>query len=198
MKNGNSSLRGFGSCRLDLKLKLLWSDDRPVQLPLKAAELLCVLVEGRGRVLTKEEIWSSVWNDAFVEETNLSHNIYLLRKALKGVGQAGVIENVPRRGYRFSGEVYEIPDDEFVLQRHALTTTTIEFEEGHDTGANVPEATPPRMSYRRLTSVLLAIGFAVLSISGAIWIYRASASQPSAPSIRSLAVLPFKEIEPNK
>src|SRR5678815_804318 len=98
MTNGYSSLREFGTCRLDIQNKLLWAGERPVQLPLKAVELLCVLVEGRGAVITKEEIWHSVWNDTFVEETNLTHNIYLLRKALKDLGQDNLIETVPRRG----------------------------------------------------------------------------------------------------
>src|SRR5436309_1062252 len=128
MINGHSTLRAFGNCRLDTQKKLLWADDRPTDLPLKAIELLCLLVEGRGALLTKDQIWHDVWKDAFVEETNLTHNIYLLRKALKDLGHGGLIETVPRRGYRFSGEVYELPDEEIVLQRHALTRTTIEIE----------------------------------------------------------------------
>ena len=60
MTNGHSSLRAFGNCRLDTRKKLLWAGDRPVQLPLKAVELLCVLVEGRGALLTKDEIWQDV------------------------------------------------------------------------------------------------------------------------------------------
>src|SRR3989440_10361245 len=132
MTNGHSSLRAFGNCRLDTRKKLLWAGDRPVQLPLKAVELLCVLVEGRGAVLTKDEIWQDVWHDAFVEETNLTHNIYLLRKALKGLGHGGLIETVPRRGYRFSSAVYELPDEEIILQRQAPTRTTIEYRDGYD------------------------------------------------------------------
>ena len=124
MTNGHSSLRAFGTCRLDTQKKLLWADDRPIDLPLKAIELLCLLVEGRGSLLTKDQIWHDVWKDAFVEETNLTHNIYLLRKALKDLGHGGLIETVPRRGYRFSGEVYELPEDEIVLQRHSPAART--------------------------------------------------------------------------
>jgi eukaryotic-like serine/threonine-protein kinase len=48
----------------------------------------------------------AVWPDSFVEEANLSYNISLIRKAL-GEGKNGerYIKTVPKRGYRFVGEV---------------------------------------------------------------------------------------------
>ena len=67
MNNGHSSLREFGRCRLDVEKKLLWADGETVQLPPKAVDLLCLLVEKRGEVVTKDEIWKDVWNDAYVE-----------------------------------------------------------------------------------------------------------------------------------
>ena len=47
MLNERSGLREFGKFRLDLKKKLLWLNQEPVPLPLKAVDLLCVLVEKR-------------------------------------------------------------------------------------------------------------------------------------------------------
>ena len=94
MNNRHSSLREFGNCRLDVGKKVLWSNGETVQLPLKAVELLCLLVDNRGAVVTKEEIWHSVWNNAFVEETNLTHNIYVLRKALKDLGEEQLIKTI--------------------------------------------------------------------------------------------------------
>src|SRR6266571_1106671 len=99
MINKHSGLREFGKFRLDLDRKLLWLGPEPVSLPLKAVDLLCLLVEKRGEVVSKDEIWHEVWNDAFVEETNLTHNIYILRKALKDLGEVDLIKTVPRRGY---------------------------------------------------------------------------------------------------
>ena len=66
---------------------------------LKAVELLCVLVDRPGEIVGKDEIWQAVWQDTFVEETNLTHNIYLLRKTLKDLGEADLITTVPRRGH---------------------------------------------------------------------------------------------------
>ena len=98
MNNEFEPLREFGKCRLDVEKKFLWCGDQPVQLPLKAIELLCVLVESGGTVVTKDEIWQSVWQNSFVEETNLTHNIYLLRKTFKDLGEPDLIQTVPRRG----------------------------------------------------------------------------------------------------
>ena len=67
----------FGEFRLDARKKVLWHRETLVSLPLKAVELLIVLAERRGEVVSKNELMESVWKDAYVEESNLSHNVYL-------------------------------------------------------------------------------------------------------------------------
>ena len=119
----------FGNCRLDLKNRFLWCGSDHVSVTPKALDLLCVLVEGRGDVVTKQEIWEKVWNDSFVEETNLARNIYLLRKTLKELGQHEVIKTVPRRGYRFIGEVRESPRDEVLVESRSSTKTLTEIRD---------------------------------------------------------------------
>ena len=54
-----------------------------------------------------------LWPDSFVEEANLTQNIYVLRKALDtGDGAESYIETIPRRGYRFAAQVKELPENE--------------------------------------------------------------------------------------
>jgi len=183
MNNGHSSLREFGRCRLDFEKKVLWANGETVQLPLKAVELLCVLVDSRGAVVTKEEIWHSVWNDSFVEETNLTHNIYVLRKALKDLGEGQLIRTIPRRGYRFTGEVREIPVDDIIIERHALTRTTIEVEDA--------SATNTRIRGSRLALPLLAAAAVIAIVAAVAW----TLEWPALRSpIKSLAVLPLKNV----
>ncbi|MEM7048414.1 MAG: winged helix-turn-helix domain-containing protein [Acidobacteriota bacterium] len=100
----------------------------PVGLTPKAFDTLQLLVERRGEVLSKEEMLESLWPGSFVEESNLSQNIYTLRKALGE--QRAFIETLPRRGYRFVGPVREgsadapaaaVPDSLAVLPFTALT-----------------------------------------------------------------------------
>src|SRR5213082_444670 len=103
----------FGPYRLDSGERLLLRGDEVVPLTPKAFEMLLVLVENSGHVLTKEELMKRVWPDTIVEEANLSHNIYKLREAL-GEGRSGekYIKTVPRRGYRFVAKVTQVRDAE--------------------------------------------------------------------------------------
>jgi tetratricopeptide (TPR) repeat protein/DNA-binding winged helix-turn-helix (wHTH) protein len=96
----------FGLFCLDSHRRALLRKGRPLALPPKALDLLTILVENSGRLITKEELLERVWPDTFVEEGNLTVNIFLLRKAL-GKGRKGqqYIETVPKRGYRFAARV---------------------------------------------------------------------------------------------
>jgi DNA-binding winged helix-turn-helix (wHTH) protein/pimeloyl-ACP methyl ester carboxylesterase len=96
----------FGQFSLDVSKQLLFADDEIVTLTPKAFDTLLVLVENRGRVLSKEELMHLVWPDQFVEENNLAQNIHVIRKSLHdGVGGLKYIETIPKRGYRFVAEV---------------------------------------------------------------------------------------------
>ena len=99
-KNGVSY--EFDAFSVDAEQCLLFRDGEPVPLAPKVVETLVALVEHRGRVMTKDELMERLWPDTFVEQSNLSQNVFLLRKAL---GEAEYIETVPRRGYCFRGEV---------------------------------------------------------------------------------------------
>jgi DNA-binding winged helix-turn-helix (wHTH) protein/Tol biopolymer transport system component len=95
----------FGDFRLDpADCKLLCAGE-PVALTPKAFDLLLLLIESRGRLIEKETLMKRLWPDAFVDEANLANNISLLRKALGE--SANMIQTVPRRGYRFVGDVRE-------------------------------------------------------------------------------------------
>ena len=84
-------------------------------------------MDHEGEVVTKDALMKTVWGETFVEESNLSHNIYLLRKTLKNLGGENFIETVPRRGYRFAGETHEATDEEeIVIERHTTTRSLLE------------------------------------------------------------------------
>jgi len=83
-----------------------------VPLKPKVIDTLVLLIEGRGRVLRKEELMRALWPHTFVEESNLTQNIYTLRKVLGQDCREGVryIETIPKRGYRFVADVKELRD----------------------------------------------------------------------------------------
>jgi DNA-binding winged helix-turn-helix (wHTH) protein/Tol biopolymer transport system component len=93
----------FANFRIDGDLCALLQDGRTVPLTPKAFDTLLLLVENRGRLLEKELMMQRLWPDAVVEEANLANNISLLRKVLGD--RADAIQTVPRRGYRFVGDV---------------------------------------------------------------------------------------------
>ncbi len=102
MSNGVNNLYEFGSFRLDGDTGTLWRDNDLVSLSPKALELLTLLIERRGEIVSKQEIFDRIWADTFVEDGVLTQNIYTLRNAL-GTDENGkqFIENIARRGYRF-------------------------------------------------------------------------------------------------
>lgn len=103
----------FGPFRLDPKEHTLLRDGRPIPLRPKVFDLLLVLIENRGHLVDKEQLMSVVWQEQFVEEGNINKNVSMLRRAL-GEGDNGqqFIETVPKRGYRFIGDVRKVKTDE--------------------------------------------------------------------------------------
>jgi len=92
----------FGPFTIDLVNRQLLRDGELIPLQPKTFDLLAALVERRGRLVTKDELLDSVWPGTAVEESNLSQNVYLLRKVLgQDVRGQPYIETIPRRGYRF-------------------------------------------------------------------------------------------------
>jgi DNA-binding winged helix-turn-helix (wHTH) protein/Tfp pilus assembly protein PilF len=98
----------FGPFRLDVANRLLLRGGEPLPLTPKAVETLLALIRNGGEVIRKDDLMKLVWPGQFVEEGNLTQHIYLLRKTLKqGASGRNYIETLPRRGYRFVGEVRE-------------------------------------------------------------------------------------------
>lgn len=106
MTKHHGHLYAFGPFLLDSGQRLLLRDGQPVPLPPKLIDTLVPLVRNAGRLVGKDELMGEVWPDAFVEEANLSKNIFLLRQVLgEGAGGREYIETLPKRGYRFVASV---------------------------------------------------------------------------------------------
>jgi pimeloyl-ACP methyl ester carboxylesterase/DNA-binding winged helix-turn-helix (wHTH) protein/class 3 adenylate cyclase len=96
----------FDAFQVDVNERLLLKDNREVPLTPKVFDTLLVLLENSSHVMTKKELMQQVWPDSFVEENNLAQNISILRKALGKSGEGEqYIQTVPKRGYRFVGDV---------------------------------------------------------------------------------------------
>lgn len=104
MSNDPRDLITFGSFRLCPASRTLRQAAGAIPLAPKTFDLLLLLAESRGRVLTKKELMDTLWRDVFVEEASLVYQISALRKALGDEG-SGWVESVPRIGYRFTAPV---------------------------------------------------------------------------------------------
>lgn len=160
-----NELREFGKFRLDAEKKILWHEDEPISLPLKEIELLLVLTE-TNELVTKEEILNRVWHDSFVEESNLSSHIYRLRKMFAKYGESeNLIRTVPKRGYRFTGEVIRFSAaPELIIEKQTLTQTLVEEIEPP---LNVKQLPPQKKHGFAVVGLILLL---ILS-AAAIWAY---------------------------
>ncbi len=96
----------FGEFFLDPKEMVLLQNGKPVSIPLKALQLLLILIENHGHLVEKDQLMNAVWAGSFVEEGNLAFTIRKLRAIFDDdAREPRFIENVPRRGYRFIAEV---------------------------------------------------------------------------------------------
>src|SRR5205814_2345631 len=142
-----------------------------------------------------------LWPDSFVEESNLTQNIYTLRKALGG---ADYIETVPRRGYRFAAEIREWEEGPAELLVKESTRSSIIIEEEEEAGEQTLVEAPPetgkllqvgsaKQAGRRTGLAVLAAALtlaAALGVASYSW-KRGEAGRAGAESaVRSIAVLP--------
>lgn len=110
----------FGPFRLLPDQRVLLEGTRTVRLGSRALDLLILLVRNAGTILGNDEINAHIWQDRFVDGTNLRVHIASLRKALgDGQGDARYIANIPGRGYSFTAPVVashhtsELPGEPF-------------------------------------------------------------------------------------
>ena len=103
----------FGPFHMDPDKQVLLRGHEPVSVTPKAFETLLALVRRSRDVVSKEELLKEVWPDSIVEESNLSQNIFLLRKALGDTAEnRQYIVTLPGRGYRFAATVRTITEQE--------------------------------------------------------------------------------------
>lgn len=193
MSSKKGHLREFGKFRLDAEKKVLWFADEPVNLQLKEIELLCVLTENSGEVVTKDELLNRVWKDSFVEESNLARHIYRIRKVFSEHGEAEeLIKTVPRRGYRFTGEIREERAD-LIIEKHSISQTLIEELENsvEPNVKTIPRPSSPVKARRFLIPAVICL----IIFTTAFGYYFYNRAPVSAPPIRSIAVLPLQSLE---
>jgi Tol biopolymer transport system component/DNA-binding winged helix-turn-helix (wHTH) protein len=143
----------LGPFRISVGERVLRREDRIVPLTPKCFDTLLVLAQHAGNVVEKERLMRVVWPDSFVEESNLSQNIFVLRKTLGETPEgAKYIQTIPKRGYRL-----------VVPAAEAVPVTLPQ-------GAAALPASPPAGKRRISLSIAaaIAIGLALIAAPG-VW-----------------------------
>ncbi len=122
-------LYAFGPFCVDPEKETLCRAGEPIPLTPKTFQILLVLVRHSKELVTKDDLMKTVWPDTFVEEANLSRNIFMLRKALGESAQdRQYIITVPGRGYRLAESVHLVPDQELSIVAANHSKVQVEVE----------------------------------------------------------------------
>jgi eukaryotic-like serine/threonine-protein kinase len=169
----------FGPFRMDPDKQVLLRENQPIPITPKAFETLLVLVRRSRDLVTKEELLKEIWPDSFVEESNLSQNIFMLRKALGDTAEnRQYIVTLPGKGYRFAAPVRAVTQQGDVLVAHARARTQIVIEENE--AETEQAALPPRTQPRRAFYYYVAAAIVLSAVlAGGLFLRRSPATSPA-------------------
>jgi DNA-binding winged helix-turn-helix (wHTH) protein/tetratricopeptide (TPR) repeat protein len=120
----------FGPFRVDPEKETLVRAGELVSITPKTFQILLVLIRNSREIVTKDDLMKTVWPDTFVEEANLSRNIFMLRKALGETAQDHrYIVTVPGQGYRLAEDVRLVPDQELTVVAASHSLFKVEVKE---------------------------------------------------------------------
>jgi TolB-like protein/DNA-binding winged helix-turn-helix (wHTH) protein/tetratricopeptide (TPR) repeat protein len=185
----------FGAFEINLQSGELRKSGMRLRLSGQPLQVLAILVERSGEVVTREELHSKLWSaDTFVDfDHGLNNAVARIREVLDDSAEAPrYVETIPRRGYRFIAPLTD-------LLPATLPPSTAELRVGSAHEITRPASGPsvlPTEKRFRSTHLMLLGGAAVLVLfTFAFALYRSShVKGTSKPAIKSLAVLPLKNL----
>jgi TolB-like protein/DNA-binding winged helix-turn-helix (wHTH) protein/Flp pilus assembly protein TadD len=175
----------FGVFEADLGARELTKLGKILPLQEQPFQLLAMLLEKPGELVTREELRLRLWPQTVVDfDHGLNKAINKVRDALGDSAEnPRFIQTVSRRGYRFLADVTEVSTEQ-------VETTLGDMGSGDSGTRRDPRPAEPRSP--RIVAATLAGAALLLVVAVAIWIR--STSTGRLPSIRSLAVLPLENL----
>jgi len=168
-----------------------------IALTPKVFDTLVFLVERAGRLVSKEELIQGVWPRGFVDESNLTKHIWLIRRALGDADQgAEFIETVPKIGYRFVAPVMR-----GAVAAAAPQTPPVIASERRRAGYGwrvLLERGGGRTNRAAIAAAVLVAIAAVVALGMHYWNQKAAQPATVAIADKSIAVLPFADMSEKK
>ena len=189
MESHNQQIYKFDDFQLDVCERQLFRNGQVIPVPPKVFDTLLVLIENRGRLLTKDFLMQQIWTESFVEESCLTQYIFQLRKALgEDSHGSSYIETIPTRGYRFhaqienNGEENPLPTASMAQEAYQPVTPS-NSEIAISSLVSRPLPTPSRSasSIGKYGAVFLS----VFVLIGAVSFFQKMMSQPVNTAIRT-------------
>ncbi len=185
----------FGAFEINLQSGELRKSGMRLRLSGQPLQVLAILVERSGEVVTREELHSKLWSaDTFVDfDHGLNNAVARIREVLDDSAEAPrYVETIPRLGYRFIA-----PLTDLLPAKLPPSTAELRVGSAHEITrpASGPSVLPTEKRFRS-THLMLLGGAAVLVLfTFAFALYRSShVKGTSKPAIKSLAVLPLKNL----
>ncbi len=173
----------FAEFEIDAKSGRLVGDGKLLALSAKTFDLLVFLAANAGRIVSKDEILNSVWENQFVEEANLPVQISALRKALGDQKDAPrFLVTMPGKGYKFVAEV--------MLSETSAAADGFSAAESHISDFQIKNQRPKTKNQSPKIYLLGAL-ILLTAIISAVYFWRQT---PTAAPVKNLAVLPFKSL----
>ena len=163
----------FGDIEVDIATREMTRAGETVLLNAKTFDLLQVLVENRGKILSKDELLEIVWPGQFVEENNLTVQMSTLRKAL-GNGKP-VIKTIPGKGYSFVADVTTVNDPtDVVVESHEISRIVVEeFSPTSELSSERRLVAKPRS--KSVAIYLVAASMLIATLAGAFYLWSSGA-----------------------
>jgi len=198
MPSLTSNIYTFGEFQLDPQKRVLRRGEEPIALTPKAFEVLVLLIQHSGEIVRKDELMKVVWPDSFVEESNLTQTVFMVRKALGETPDQRYILTIQGRGYRFAAEVKDLSEN-----GHAGTNPSASLSADSSLSSGQALVSPSQTGASGVTQpvkkawLLLGAAAVVVVVAGLAAYLRWSASPSPSQEPRSrimLAVLPFQNL----
>ena len=96
-------VNSFGNLEVDLKTRMVYNAGEPVPLTETEFAILECLVKNRGRTVTTQELYETVWNEKFLPgsgNTIMVHVLNLRKKLEEDISKPKIIKTVWGKGYR--------------------------------------------------------------------------------------------------
>jgi pimeloyl-ACP methyl ester carboxylesterase/DNA-binding winged helix-turn-helix (wHTH) protein len=102
----------FGDCEIDCDRRELRRDGAPIRVEPQVFDVLVQLIRHRNRVVSKDELMQAVWEGRVVSDDTVTSRVGAARRAIgDSGGRQQLIRTLPRRGFRFVGELRESAGD---------------------------------------------------------------------------------------